>query len=316
MECSCIGVLSSSTLLCLEWLVWGPCQNGSRRTTRCPNGQPFGTLRPKTEAQPTAPRTLKCFTPVPHPPRSHQDVAHPQPPSHPFSQQILRKAAKQAEEQASLKRSVPSAGGAAGAAGVYGPGAGAAAAAAAASTTPRVGGGAGSVRKKRRWDDGTPAASSGGGDETPAAKAAVSDWDADVATPVRSRSFGGGETPGRTPGGGGETPGRSRWDQTPSRDAQETPVARRSSRWDQSGGVTPVAGGITPGMTPGGVGDTPKAGSKWDDETPRAGGFGAGETPSGRKKSRWDQVGFRRPLLVARWVYVFVRLLLLWSYGF
>eukprot|EP00903_Cladosiphon_okamuranus_P007767 g7522.t1 len=198
--------------------------------------------------------------------------------------QILRKAAKQAEEQASLKRSVPSSGAAAGAAGAYGPGAGAAAAdAAAAATTPRVGGGAGSLRKKRRWDDNTPVASSGGdGDETPAAKTAVSDWDADVATPVRSsRGFGGGETPGRTPGGG-ETPGRSRWDQTPSRDAQETPVARRSSRWDQSGGVTPVAGGVTPGMTP-------KAGSKWDDETPRAGGFGAGETPSGRKKSRWDQ---------------------------
>ncbi|CAM9498712.1 unnamed protein product [Ectocarpus sp. 6 AP-2014] len=144
---------------------------------------------------------------------------------------------------------------------------------------------------KRRWDDGgTPVA--GGvadGDETPAVGKIVSDWDADVATPVRSsRGFGGGETPGRTPGGGGETPGRSRWDQTPSRDAQETPVTRRSSRWDQSGGggVTPMAGGVTPG----GVGDTPKAGSKWDDETPRAGGgFGAGETPSGRKKSRWDQ---------------------------
>lgn len=146
--------------------------------------------------------------------------------------QILRKAAKQAEEQESLKRSIPSSG-AAGGAGVYGPGAGAsgaaaaaAAAAQAASTTPRVGGGAGSVRKKRRWDDGTPAAGTiGDGDETPAVASgkAVSDWDADVATPVRSRSFGGGETPGRTPGGGGgggETPGRSRWDQTPSRDAQ------------------------------------------------------------------------------------------------
>ena len=80
---------------------------------------------------------------------------------------------------------------------------------------------------------------------------------------------------------------------------QATPVTRRSSRWDQSGGATPVAGGITPGgltpggLTPGGVtpgmGDTPKAGSKWDDETPRAGAFG-GETPAGRKKSRWDQV--------------------------
>lgn len=223
---------------------------------------------------------------------------HPLPPSLYHESQILRKAAKQAEEQASLKRSVPSSaagGGAGGAgAGVYGPGAGAAAAAASASTTPRVGGGAGSVRKKRRWDDGTPVAGAiADGDETPAAggsgKAAVSDWDADVATPVRSsRGFGGGETPGRTPGGG-ETPGRgsSRWDQTPSRDTQETPVTRRSSRWDQSGGVTPMAGGVTPG----GVGDTPKAGSKWDDETPRAGGFGAGETPSGRKKSRWDQVG-------------------------
>lgn len=56
------------------------------------------------------------------------------------------------------------------------------------------------------------------------------------------------------------------------------------------GGMTP--GGMTPGgMTPGGIGDTPKLGSKWDDETPRAGGFGPGETPSGRKKSRWDQVG-------------------------
>lgn len=64
-------------------------------------------------------------------------------------------------------------------------------------------------------------------------------------------------------------------------------MTRRSSRWDQSGGATPVAGGATPG----GIGDTPKLGSKWDDETPRAGGFGAGETPSGRKKSRWDQVG-------------------------
>lgn len=201
-----------------------------------------------------------------------------------------------------MPSSAAAGGGAGSAAGVYGPGAGAAAAAAAASasTTPRVGGGAGSVRKKRRWDDGTPVAGGAAdGDETPAAggsgKAAVSDWDADVATPVRSsRGFGGGETPGRTPGGGGETPGRgsSRWDQTPSRDAQETPVSRRSSRWDQSGGVTPVAGGVTPGVTPGGVGDTPKAGSKWDDETPRAGGgFGAGETPSGRKKSRWDQVG-------------------------
>lgn len=88
-----------------------------------------------------------------------------------------------------------------------------------------MGGGAGSVRKKRRWDDGTPAAGSmGDGDETPAAGSgkAVSDWDADVATPVRQGGFGGGETPGRTPGGGrgGETPGRSRWDQTPSRDAQ------------------------------------------------------------------------------------------------
>lgn len=69
--------------------------------------------------------------------------------------------------------------------------------------------------------------------------------------------------------------------------SQATPVTRRSSRWDQSGGATPVAGGATPG----GIGDTPKLGSKWDDETPRAGGFGAGETPSGRKKSRWDQVG-------------------------
>lgn len=74
-------------------------------------------------------------------------------------------------------------------------------------------------------------------------------------------------------------------------------MTRRSSRWDQSGGATPVAGGLTPGggmtpggMTPGGIGDTPKLGSKWDDETPRAGGFGVGETPSGRKKSRWDQV--------------------------
>lgn len=78
-------------------------------------------------------------------------------------------------------------------------------------------------------------------------------------------------------------------------------MARRSSRWDQSGGATPVAGtmtpggGITPGggVTPGGIGgDTPKLGSKWDDETPRAGGFGAGDTPAGRKKSRWDQVKF------------------------
>lgn len=221
--------------------------------------------------------------------------------------QILRKAAKQAEEQASLKRSVPSSSAAAGgAAGVYGPGAGAAAAAAAAASasTPRVGGGAGSVRKKRRWDDG------GDGDETPAVASgkAVSDWDADVATPVRRGGFGGGETPGRTPGGGGETPGRSRWDQTPSRDAQETPVARRTSRWDQSGGATPVAGGVTPGgggVTPGGIGDTPKAGSKWDDETPRAGGLGAGETPSGRKKSRWDQVRVRAVSLLLAVVFFF-----------
>lgn len=101
----------------------------------------------------------------------------------------------------------------------------------AASTTPRVGGGAGAARKKRRWDDGgTPAAGNlGDGDETPAVSGGrtVSDWDADVATPVRP-SFGGGETPGRTPGGrGGETPGRSRWDQTPSRDAQVTPSEGR-----------------------------------------------------------------------------------------
>lgn len=68
---------------------------------------------------------------------------------------------------------------------------------------------------------------------------------------------------------------------------QATPISRRSSRWDQSGGATPIAGGITPG---GIGGDTPKLGSKWDDETPRAGSFGVGDTPAGRKKSRWDQV--------------------------
>lgn len=128
----------------------------------------------------------------------------------PFTQ-ILRKAAKKAEEEASLKRSVAAASANA-----------ASASSSATSADPRVGGGAGSARKKRRWDDTTPVASAvGDADETPAVssgKAGVSDWDADVATPVR-RSFGGNETPGRTPGGG-ETPGRSRWDQTPSRDAQ------------------------------------------------------------------------------------------------
>lgn len=118
----------------------------------------------------------------------------------PFTQ-ILRKAAKKAEEEASLKRSVAAA--SANAASVT---------SSTTSTGPRVGGGAGSARKKRRWDDNTPVAGAiGDTDETPAVssgKAGVSDWDADVATPVR-RSF-----------GGSETPGRSRWDQTPSRDAQ------------------------------------------------------------------------------------------------
>lgn len=153
-------------------------------------------------------RSRPSPTPAPSTPHTPQNVA--------CSTQILRKAAKQAEE---AKRAAPSSG-AGSAAAAAAAKAKAAAAAAAAATTPKVGGGAGSVRKKRRWDDGgvTPG---GGGDETPAAGSsghAVSDWDADVATPVRS--FGGGETPGRTPGRGGETPGRSRWDQTPSRDAQ------------------------------------------------------------------------------------------------
>lgn len=131
------------------------------------------------------------------------------------AQQLERKAKKQQEEQ---NRAIAAASANAGAA------AAAAAAAASASLTPKVGGGAG-ARKKRRWDDGgTPAAGTiADGDETPAAGSgkAVSDWDADVATPIR-QGFGGGETPGRTPvgGRGGETPGRSRWDQTPSRDAQ------------------------------------------------------------------------------------------------
>lgn len=153
------------------------------------------------------------------------------PPSRvPTNMQILRKAAKQAEEAKRVATASSSS-----VTANYGPGAGAAAAKAAAAATsmaaadtPRVGGGAGSVRKKRRWDDGgvTPGGGAmGDGDETPAAGnsgKAVSDWDADVATPVRRGGFGGGETPGRTPGGrgGGETPGRSRWDQTPSRDAQ------------------------------------------------------------------------------------------------
>lgn len=66
---------------------------------------------------------------------------------------------------------------------------------------------------------------------------------------------------------------------------------------------------MTPGggVTPGGIGgDTPKLGSKWDDETPRAGGFGVAETPSGRKKSRWDQVGRMCSLLL--FYVLFVRL--------
>ena len=113
-------------------------------------------------------------------------------------------------------------------AGIYGPAGGAGSAG-----QHRARGGVGSARKKRRWDDTTPVVGAiGDADEMPAVgsgKAGVSDWDGDVATPVR-RSFGGSETARRTPGGG-ETPGRSRWDQTPSRDAQVIEYLQYSPVW-------------------------------------------------------------------------------------